>query len=104
MASYSGLDGRMPELAKERSRAGPPSKCRHDFHPWELPNVAPGGPGTERKLYQLCSSLLAPQLFLPPLPFVHRQRLQLIHDPREVSRRDSMLSGVITKVLAGLAV
>jgi hypothetical protein len=48
--------------------------------------------------------LLAPQLFLPPLPFVHRQRLQLIHDPREVSRRASMLSGVIAKVLAGLAV
>ena len=27
-------------------------------------------------------SYLAPQLFLPSLTFVHRQSLQLIHDPR----------------------
>jgi hypothetical protein len=30
----------------------------------------------------LCSCLFAPQFFLPSLAFVHRQSLQLIHDPR----------------------
>ena len=71
----------------------------------------PGCPGSKRKLFQLCSSCVAPQLLLPSLTFIHRQRLQLIHDPRahlhhrcrcHSSCRRSRFSGLGTQICGKL--
>jgi hypothetical protein len=43
---------------------------------------APTGLGSQRELLQFCPSLFAPQFGFPAPALVHRQRLQLIHDPR----------------------
>ena len=42
----------------------------------------PAGPRRQREFLQLRSPLFAEQFFLPAIALVHRQRLQLIHDPR----------------------
>jgi hypothetical protein len=53
----------------------------HPVQQFQQLTSAPAGPGCQNEFLQLRSSLLAPQLGFPAPALVHRQRLQLIHDP-----------------------